>query len=75
MEQTNPLRLAALLMLSTSCFTATQATTAALPGGLYIAHKGGNILYKQNGTTYDTGIPAGAHPFQMQIYNDALYVA
>ncbi|MBQ9077587.1 MAG: leucine-rich repeat protein, partial [Muribaculaceae bacterium] len=52
-----------------------DGTTAALPGGLYIAHKGGNILYKQNGTTYDTGIPAGAHPFQMQIYNDALYVA
>ena len=45
-----------------------------LPSGLWFAKKGGNICYYNNGY-HDTGIPAGNHPFQMQIHNNALYVA
>lgn len=46
-----------------------------LPDGFYFAMKGGNICYLQGGTIHDTGIPSGAHPFNMQIYNDAIYIA
>ncbi len=47
----------------------------AIPDGLWYAQKGGNICYVRNGNVIDTEILAGAHPFQMQIYNGALYVA
>ncbi len=49
-------------------------TVTSLPSGLWFAQKGGNICYLNNGL-HDTGIPAGAHPFQMQIHGNALYVA
>lgn len=44
------------------------------PNGLWFAKKGGNICYYNNGY-HDTGISAGSHPFQMQIYGNAVYVA
>ncbi len=48
----------------------------AIPDGLWYAQKEGNIFHIQNnGTVTDTKVSAGAHPFQMQIYNGALYVA
>lgn len=49
-------------------------TVTSLPSGLWFAQKGGNICYLNNGLN-DTGISAGAHPFQMQIHGNALYVA
>lgn len=46
-----------------------------LPHGIYYAVKGGNICYNQDGETYDTGIASGAHPFNMQYYNNGIYVS
>ncbi len=51
------------------------ADKCAIPDGLWFAQKSGNICYVQNGNVIDTEISAGAHPFQMQIYNGVLYVA
>ncbi len=47
----------------------------SLPGGLYFAVKDGNICYLQGGRIHDTGINAGAHPFNIQVYNNAIYIA
>lgn len=46
-----------------------------LPTGLYFATKNGNIRYYSDGSIHDTGIPSGDHPFQMQNYGNAVYVA
>lgn len=46
-----------------------------LPNGLYFAVKGGNICYYQDGQIHDTGINSGAHPFNMQIHKNAIYIA
>ncbi len=53
----------------------TRDAAQQLPTGLYFATKGGNICYYSNGTIRDTGIAAGDHPFQMQTYGNAVYVA
>ncbi len=45
-----------------------------LPNGLYFAVKGGNICYYQDGQIHDTGIYSGAHPFNMQIHKNAIYI-
>lgn len=47
----------------------------SLPHGIYYAVKGGNICYTQDGETFDTGIASGAHPFNMQYYNNGIYVS
>lgn len=47
----------------------------SLPHGIYYAVKGGNICYSQDGEIFDTGIASGAHPFNMQYYDNGLYVS
>lgn len=53
----------------------THDTAQQLPTGLYFATKNGNIRYYSDGSIHDTGIPSGDHPFQMQTYGKAVYVA
>lgn len=53
----------------------THDTAQQLPTGLYFATKNGNIRYYSDGSIHDTGIPSGDHPFQMQTYGNAVYVA
>lgn len=53
----------------------TYGPAQNLPNGLYYAVKNGNICYFDGKTQHDTGLSSGAHPFQMQNYEKAIYVA
>lgn len=46
-----------------------------LPVGVYFAERNGNIKYYQGGNVYDTGVYSGYHAFNMQAYDNALYVS
>ena len=52
----------------------SEMPNQTLPYGIYFATKDGNIKFYDNGKIYDTHINAGAHPFNMQIYNNKIYV-
>lgn len=46
-----------------------------LPSGVYYAKKGGNLCCYKDGQEYDTDINVGVHPFNIQIYNNSIYVS
>lgn len=52
----------------------SEMPNQTLPDGIYFATKDGNIKFYDNGNIYDTHINSGAHPFNMQVYNNNIYV-
>lgn len=62
-------------IVGNSEWTSEGGVKTAMPHGLYFAKKDGNICYHVDGETHDTGISAGAHPFNMQTFGSSVYVA
>lgn len=58
-----------------SAALSVEQPNKSLPHGIYYAVKGGNICYTQDEETFDTGIASGAHPFNMQYFNNGIYVS
>lgn len=46
-----------------------------LPSGVYYAKKGSNLCYYKDGQEFDTGVNVGVHPFNLQSYNNTIYVS